>query len=186
MQDFQSHFLIEFTRELIKNSDKGTIIELKDMIKREEKLIPKKIKEEVPEKKENIKDIISIPAQRVLKVPRVKIPATIKYLENKEEINFGKIDTLIKNPLVKTIECEGPEEKLIVDGTKGKKTIDLSLSEEEIKRVIKEFSELSEKPIGDIFNATVGNLEINAIVSDIAGSKFIIKKKFPTISFNKF
>ena len=98
-------------------------------------------------------------------------------------VNFdlGKINFLIRDPRVTLIECPGPG-KLVTAKTLGQTSITkLSLTEEEILSIIKKFSEKARIPIlPGLFKAAVGNLVITAVVSDLAGSRFVITKITPS------
>lgn len=117
---------------------------------------------------------------KVLRIPEPILPPTVQHIRpipTRREIDIGKLNPLIKDPLVKIIECNGPDEKIVVGGTMGRKNTNIILSKEEIDGVIKKFSEETKIPAEEgIFKAAVGRLIISAIVSDITGSKFIIRK----------
>jgi len=117
---------------------------------------------------------------RVLRIPEHTLPQTVQHIRptpTKRNIDIGKLNPLIKDPLVKIIECNGPNQKIVVSGTMGRKNTNTTLSKEEIDGVIEKFSKETKIPIDEgIFKAAIGRLVISAIVSEIAGSKFIIKK----------
>lgn len=94
--------------------------------------------------------------------------------------SLGKLDPIIADKTVTSIECPGPE-KLVLAKSLGRVTITrISLSEEEIKKVVNTFAEAARIPmIGGIFKAAVGNLVITAVISDFVGSRFIINKHTP-------
>lgn len=116
----------------------------------------------------------------VLQIPESRLPTTVEYLKpfpTPLNINLGKLNPLVKDPLVKIIECNGPEEKIIVMGAMGRKNTHIILKKEEIDSVIETFSEASRIPVQEgMFKAVAGNLIISAIISDVIGSKFIIQK----------
>jgi len=94
--------------------------------------------------------------------------------------SLGKIDPLIYDNRITTIECPGPG-KFILTKTAGNINITrISLGEEEIKIMIQEFSRQAKIPIiTGLFKAVVGNLVITAVISDFVGSRFIINKYTP-------
>ncbi|MBM3234579.1 hypothetical protein FJZ19_05815 [Candidatus Pacearchaeota archaeon] len=94
--------------------------------------------------------------------------------------SLGKIDPLIHDNRITTIECPGPG-KFILTKTAGNVNIThISLGEEEIKTIIHEFSRQAKIPIiTGLFKAVVGNLVITAVLSDFVGSRFIINKSTP-------
>ncbi|MEJ2268006.1 MAG: hypothetical protein P8X70_02940 [Nanoarchaeota archaeon] len=61
----------------------------------------------------------------------------------------------------------------------GVKPTGIILNKKEIDKVIKTFSEKSMIPIHEgVFRVVVGRLILSAIISEVTGSKFIIKKMF--------
>lgn len=216
--------LLEFTRQLIKNSIPQEVIKLQTAIekKREERL--EKTREIIKERiKEEDRDVyqksivgktmeISSPLERInpfrkkrvthfnplpsetasmitkgnppvrirLSIPETRFPAHIQYIKPipmEKEIELGKINPLIKDYKVKTIECYGPGENIIVQGDMGTKKTGIILEEEEINNVIDRFSRETRIPIQEgIFKVVAGKLVFLAIISEIVGSKFIIKK----------
>jgi len=195
-KEFRTFFLMEFTKELIKNSETAEIIAIKERLKQ-------KIKENI-EKKENQERLQRIVEEKTLipklksisirekirqRIPkRLKIPEqipptiqSIKPIPTREQIDLGKINLLIKDPTVNTIECIGPEKNLLVKRRGGEKRITaIKLTEEEIREIIKKFSRAAKIPIEKgSFKAAVGKLIISAIISDTPGSKFLITKMSP-------
>jgi hypothetical protein len=64
-----------------------------------------------------------------------------------------------------------------VQGAMGTKKTGIVLSKEEIDETVQRFSRETRIPIQEgIFKVVVGNLIFLAIISEIVGSKFIIKK----------
>ena len=97
-----------------------------------------------------------------------------------EAQNLGKLNSLISDPRVRSIECQGPNKNILVhkDGTVQKTS--LVLTSDEVENTIKDFSEKTRIPlIGGTFKAALGNLIITAVTSDFVGSRFIIQKKNP-------
>ncbi|MBU1252451.1 MAG: hypothetical protein KJ905_03910 [Nanoarchaeota archaeon] len=115
-------------------------------------------------------------------IPEPNLPWTVKDIRpfpsmNQEELRLGKIDALIKDPLVKTIECNGPNEKVIVTGAMGRKRTGITLEDEEIDYIIQRFSSATKIPVSEgIFRVVFGKLSLSAVVSEVVDSKFIIKK----------
>jgi len=190
--EFKIFFLLQFTKELIKNSVKNELIELETILKEEKRdthqEIIKKIKERaepILAKKEFKKPFSPIIKKRkpqipFLRIPEPILPKNLQYLKpapTKLEIDLGKLNPLIKDPLVKSLECRGTEEPIIVRGGMGVKKTNIILDKEEIDQTIKTFSETAKIPLqGGILKIVVGRLVLSAIISEIIGSKFIIKK----------
>jgi hypothetical protein len=115
-----------------------------------------------------------------LQIVESRLPPTVQNLRPvpmQVEINLKKLSPLIKDPLVRVIECNGPGENIFVTGTMGRKRTGIILNKEEIDEVMKIFSENTKIPIEEGMNKIVfGKLVLSAIVSEVIGSKFIIKK----------
>ena len=91
-----------------------------------------------------------------------------------------KVDSLIKDNTITAIECAGQGKPLIVRSLGRISPTRISLSEEEIKKIIETFSLYSRIPVIEgVFKAAVGNTLITAVISDFVGSRFIINKFTP-------
>lgn len=196
-ESFGRYFLVEFTEELINNYRK---ISFRKIAEREERVKEEVKKIELLKHKPTIteklgkKEIRKIPTAKMPFFPRMKIrgmPLTLKIPEPRlppqfsylaptptgEEIDLGKLNPLIRDPLVKIIECNGADEHTIVQGTMGRKPTAIILNKEEIDDIIGKFSEAAKIPVNKgIYRVVVGRLIFSAIISDIISSKFIIKK----------
>lgn len=201
--DFKKFFLMKFTEELIRHSEKRDIIKLQEIIelkekRKREKLISFRKQKQIlgePKKisfgeKIIVAKPVSRPTRRIIKVreiakssiliPEPKLPEHLEYLKPVPtagiEIDLFKLNPLIKDPAVRIIEVN-PDEKAIVIGTMGTKPTDIILNKEDINRVINKFSEISKIPTTEgIYKVAVGNLILSAIISEVIGSKFVIKK----------
>ncbi|MDP3986727.1 MAG: hypothetical protein Q8P81_00705 [Nanoarchaeota archaeon] len=114
------------------------------------------------------------------RIPDSVLPETVRHIKpvpRPERINLGRLNKLLNDPFVKTIECNGPDEKIVVIGVMGRKITLISLSKEEVDDVLLVFSELGKIPLKPgLFKVVFGNLMLSAIVSEIAGSRFSIQK----------
>lgn len=201
-EKFKAEFLIAFTEELIRNSKTAETISI-------QKKLREKIKENL-EKKENEKELHSFvskknfpnknlnqqiskpfPTQRRINhVPqRISInplPPTVRNIRptpTNYEIDLGKLNPFVKDSAVTAIECTGPEKNINVKLGNRIMPTGIKLSEEEINEVIQKFSRASKIPLEEgVFRVAVGGLIMNAIISDVIDTKFIIEK----IGFNKF
>lgn len=219
-QNFRQFFLLEFTKELIRNTlaykefkikkevrtvvhEKPTplIIPPKTLIKKEilRSAVKEKIKKDdeivsylkeekvLPEfKKYSLKKPLSLKKPSPYRIsPRIEIPMSIlpetvrdiQPIIGSRIINLGKLDPLVRDPLVRVIECNGPNEKIIVMGVMGRKSTGIILTKEEIDETVKKFSDAAKIPVHEgIFRVAFGGLFFSTIVSEIIGSKFLIKK----------
>jgi len=100
---------------------------------------------------------------------------------------LGKLDALLKDPAVMSIECPGPG-KLVLVKTLGRVSpTQISLNENEIKDILETSSQLSRIPLLEgVFKAALGNLVITAVISDFVGSRFIINKNTPFSMLEEF
>jgi hypothetical protein len=127
-----------------------------------------------------VRQIIVRKAPQIPQIPEPALPPTVSYLRpipTSEEIDLGRINILVRDPLVKIIESDGPEENIFVVGMMGRKPTAIKLSKEELQAVLERFSTASKIPLHEgLFKAAVGRLVISAVVSEIAGIKFVIRK----------
>jgi len=194
--NFKKTFLIKFTEELIRNSEVLDFNKLQELIhsKERKRFIPEEKKEIVQEIEKKIiyspkqipaaqtKNIIQLKeiAKPTLFIPEPKLPEHLEYLKPKPtqriEIDLWKLNPLIKDNGVKTIEVN-PDEKVVVTGAMGTRPTSISLNKEEIDQVINEFSKRAKIPVEEgIYRVVLGDLILSAIVSEVIGSKFMIKK----------
>jgi len=205
--EFRKYFLLLFTKELIRHS-KEEFFDLEHTIKRKEHYIKKqkpihkptdsftkKVNQEFKKTKEITPPQIfqrKFPIKKRFFIPEQPLPPRLQYIKpypTKSKINLGKIEPLAQNQNINIIECNGPEEKIIVKGRAGTKITNIFLNKEEINQILSNFSEASKIPLSEgIFKMAVGKYIVSAIVSDVIGSKFIIKKMNlqmpPPINYN--
>lgn len=127
-------------------------------------------------------EINSSSAMRRIPIPKSNIPPQFGDLRpsysqtNMPEIDLGKLNPLIKDNNVRTIEVNGANQKAIVSGKMGRKPSSVNLNEEEIQSVIDKFSSLSRIPKTEgVYKVVYGNLVLEAFVSQ-EESNFLIKK----------
>ena len=192
-QDFRKLFLLEFTKEIIKNTKTEAIYELQERLKEQERINKEKIKEKNTQKivsalkrpTEEIKApliIPNLPPRRIpmiLRIPQPYLPPHLQYLKPYAtgiEIDLGKLNPLLKDNAVNEIECHGDDLYIIVRGKMGQKQTDIILNEDEINQIIDTIATTSKMPKETgLFHAIIGKIIFSAIISE-NGSKFIIKK----------
>ena len=117
---------------------------------------------------------------RILRIPEPRLPPTVQHIKpipTRREIDLGKLNPLIKDPLVKIMECSGPNKKIVVSGAMERKNTSITLNKREIDEIINKFSEEAKIPAQEgIFKAAVGRLILSAVISETVGSKFVIRK----------
>jgi len=106
----------------------------------------------------------------------------LKPIPTNVEIDLGKLNPLIKDSAVRILEVN-PEEKVRVTGTMGTRVTGIILTKEEIDGIIEKFAIASKIPVEEgIYRVVVGKLIMAAIISEVIGSRFIIRKIMPTIN----
>lgn len=129
-------------------------------------------------------EIQSYPRSRAqtLRVPEPRLPPEFQYLRPVPaagNVDLGKINPLIYDRAVITIECSGPDHPLIVTGSMGRKQTNIILSNEEVEDTIKRFSEESKIPYNTgVYKVAVGGLIFSAVISDVVPSRFMIRKMY--------
>ena len=199
--DFRKFFLLQFTREIIKNTKTEAILELQERIKYQNKKVQEKI-DTKEEKKKNIEEITNIlrkPLEEikrplilskqgttqmpripmVLRIPEPRLPPHLSYLRpyaTDVDIDLGPLNSFINDPSVSEIECQGEDTDIIIRGRMGQKTAGLIFSEDDINQIIDAISYTSKIPKEfGIFRAIIGRINFSAIISE-NGSRFLIKK----------
>lgn len=192
-EQFREFFLLAFTRELIKNYIKDDILKLKieeaakveakkELVKEKAKKILKQVKTMT---QAGFKPSTFTPLRppRRLIIPKQNLPPRLQYIKpipTEKRIDLKKLNPYLRDMMVQTIECNGPNENIVIT-IPSRKVTNIKLNEEEIDEVIKVFSDISRIPIHQgVFRVAIGNLVLSAIISEIIGTKFIIKKmKYP-------
>lgn len=195
-KEFRKFFLLQFTAELIRHKRGNEWIILKEIAKKNKQEIQEERKDLIKqiERRKDFQKVVNTripvqrkiipslpPVSRVLTIPKPRLPSTLNYLKpspsSNIEIDLGKLNPLVKDPMVKSIECSGADQSIFVKGSMGTKKTKIVLSKEEIDEVIKKFSEKSRIPVEEgVYRVVVGRLILTAIVSDVISSKFIINK----------
>ena len=121
--------------------------------------------------KNNFSPILTIPGQRF-----PSWLSSVKPVPINIEMDLGKLNSFVNDPIVREIICNGPGENILVQ-TSGVKPTNLFLSKEEIEKIIDTFAIESKIPIqSGVYQVVVGNLMLYAIISEVVTSKFIIRK----------
>lgn len=120
------------------------------------------------------------PARKVLRVPESHgLPPrfrNLKPVRENQPIDLGKLNPLLNDQNVVSIECRGAGTSVFVNGSMGRKPTNILLSREEIDEIINTFSRNARIPVEDgLFKVAYGGLVLTATVSS-SGSNFIVKK----------
>ena len=119
--------------------------------------------------------------KRVLRIPKISFPSHLKSVKpapsEKVTLDLGKLEPLIQDPHVVSIETEGESEPVYVAGSFGRKPTNIRLSKVEIDEVINRFSRESKIPKRNgMFKVAVGKLLLTAMISDSVSPRFVIEK----------
>lgn len=123
--------------------------------------------------------------QQNVETPKQQIVDSIKpeYQPKPQELNLGKIEPILQDPIVQTIECPGPGKNILVNKFGKVNVTKLTLTKEEIDGIINNFAKLAHIPLVDgILRAAVGDMMISAVTSEIVGSRFILNRINPNIN----
>lgn len=198
-------FLLKFTEQLIKNSKGTELLRLEEIIRKKIGLpsllqiprqnIDERVREVLTKKPTKTFEEMKEPTKRITPLPQNEqkfISLTVprpKFQENvpspvQENINFGKIDALTKDPNVKLIEFQ-ENQKIIVEGGMGRKFTGIELTQSEVKDLLNEFSSKTKIPLNNGVNKiALRNYLITAIVSEQGIKNFLIKKTFESPFIN--
>ncbi len=116
-----------------------------------------------------------------------KLPAPPKPQRIQKKIDFPsginseeKMYFILKDPSVTGIECPGPGKFILVNKSGRIQTTSLTLSEKDIDEIMSSISQKTRIPIiPGVFKAVFGNFLIIAVISQFAGTRFIIQKRTP-------
>lgn len=207
-QDFAKIFLIEFTRQLILKSQPRKTIEItqKEKIPHPQEIQELNKVQKITRQKKPIKKL-PLPITKthvipqtpqiqqnkiaqsqnkkqqlpVLTIPEQRLPPQFQNIiptATERKIDLEKLNQIIENPAVISIECEGPNTPIIqIDRTGQKKPTQITLTKEEIDNIINTFSTLTKIPaLEGVYKVAAGNLILLSTISEVIGTKFVIRK----------
>jgi len=117
-----------------------------------------------------------VPQKIILPQPQMVLPQ----IKNDAGLSqdYGKITPLLNDASISTIECFGAGKSIMVVRAGLRQPTRIVLSADEISEFLEKVSDAVHIPILEgVFRAAVDNFFINAVVSDIIGSRFVIKKQ---------
>ncbi len=126
---------------------------------------------------------ITMPSTPLQQAPPRTPEQQAKEEKKKEEATempaaMRKINALLNDRFVSSVECQGPGKPLLVKRAGRIQSTGIILREDEIEQIINYFSEKARIPVVDgMLKAAVENLLISAVVSEVVGSRFIITKQ---------
>jgi hypothetical protein len=191
-EDYRRLFLIEFTRELIFYSKKPRRDILPhhplrtDIPIDQVQIHTQPLQVEIKPRIETHQIIRTAPPiQQARPQFSANLPPTMPMMNISPQpipagFTLGKLDPLLSDNMVTSIECSGPGRPVLVKTLGKVSATQISLDQEEIQKVIDNFSQTAKiPPLGGVFKAAVGSLIITAVISEFVGSRFIINKYTP-------
>ena len=194
-------FLKDFTSELIEARSEQIMKDLKsqeqkirvkrakDVEKLKNKYIKSKLIKKPVVKKTVKKAVKKKSAVKKKPVPRKRLPRPVPVTQQLAPLNvrgprleLGKLNELIADPTVQSIECPGPGKLLILKKNNPTMKSKIKLTKAEITHVVTEFSEKARIPLMEgMLRARVGNLQVSAVVSKLTSSRFIITRIYAPV-----
>ncbi|MCD4771155.1 hypothetical protein K8R30_01930 [archaeon] len=90
---------------------------------------------------------------------------------------YGKIAPLLDDPSISTIECEGVNKPIMILRAAQRQKTRVALTKEEIHEILEKVADETHIPLLEgVFRAVVSGFSINAVISEMIGSRFVIKK----------
>ena len=174
LQNTSKEFLNRFMMELIRSYSKKEKVEkreirpIRPIIGIPVRMPPRPIPIYTP------KAIAVMAEERISEEEKVQLP---QLAQKPLMIDLGRINPFIEDKAISTIECSGPGTNIKITKEGIATETGVSLSDEEINSILKKVSSQSGMPLGPIFNVSFAGLTISAMVSEIVGSRFTIKKQ---------
>jgi len=90
---------------------------------------------------------------------------------------YGKITPLLDDPSVSTIECEGADKPIMILRAAQRQKTRIALNKDEIQTILDKVADEAHIPLLEgVFRAVASGFSINAVISKMIGSRFVIKK----------
>jgi len=129
---------------------------------------------------------IPIPIQDLsrIPIPPIELRRQISFIVPKNYViqvgEYGKLSPFLKEDSITVIECNGAEKEISIVRANQKLSTKISLNTEEIRAILNLISQKSKIPLTEgVFKAKVDNFEVNAVISEVIGTRFIIRKETP-------
>ena len=111
-------------------------------------------------------------SSKPVKHPGYKIPI------KKEKYNLNTIRSILKDPIVFSLECPGENRPIIINRSGIITISNVILSKDEIDTMMKEISEKTRIPMQKgVFKALFEDFLVIAVLSDYIGTRFVIQKR---------
>jgi hypothetical protein len=107
-------------------------------------------------------------------------------VESMTVIGLKKIEPLINDPTVQTIECSGPDKPIIVYRNGRLQPTKIMMSLIEIEQAMKEIADITRIPLmNGVFKAAMPKYIVTAVISGFVGTRFILQKKVSSQNQNQ-
>ena len=120
---------------------------------------------------------------RVPTVPHTPFPNPLQPKVNKTTGHvegYGKINAFLEDPTITTIECPGPGKPIVIVRAGQRQITRIVLGPDEIQDILDTVADEAHIPLLEgVFRAAVDSFAISAVISEMIGSKFVIKKNTP-------
>lgn len=124
------------------------------------------------------RQIMAVPAivpRRTAPAMTTPIAATDGVIDKDNE--YEKISPLLNDTSVSTIECSGEGKELMIIRAGQKQRTRIVLSGKEIKEILDKVADEAHIPLLEgVFRANIKGFSISAVISEMVGSRFVIKK----------
>ncbi len=119
--------------------------------------------------------------RRIIKpVLKVVVPVSSQGNVFNASEEYGKVSPLLNDSSVSTIECIGKGKELMIIRMGQKQRTRIVLTAEEISEFLEKIADKTHIPLMDgVFRASLDGFSINAVISKVIGSRFILKKSTP-------
>ncbi len=164
----------EFPEEMIPSLNTENIQFIQEL-KKPEKIIV----HQIPIKPGQIKQIQNFHQMPPMRhqIPQIA-PPPLPLTTPKED--YGKLNQLLNDQTISSIECSGPGKNIIVIRAGQKQFTKIIFTPGDIKEFLLKTAEIAHVPLLEgVFRAAVENFHVDAIYSENINSRFVIKKATP-------
>lgn len=181
-----SPYVRNLTLAVIRSIRKKKLIKIREVVhsdlvpKFSEKVVNQQMREKIiPFRRQNFAPRV-IPPKNTGMTPSIMAPPKMLSTIQVPVDDYGRINNLLNDNSVSSIECSGPAKKVMIMRYGQRQTTNIELSIKEIRDILDKIADKAHVPLLEgVFRAAVENFSINAVISEIVGTKFIIKKNTP-------
>jgi len=139
----------------------------------------------------NVVEVPKVPLVRRVVPPREVVSRVVPSYHSRKVVpiaqreivdddGYGRIEPLLYDVSVSSIECQGAGKPVMVVRIGRRQMTKIVLSKEEIDGILEHVSEVVHIPILEgVFRAAADGFSISAVISEVVGTRFVIKKATP-------